>query len=134
MGVSEEELLAGIERFRRSGTLRRFGATVDYRKVGFGAGAMVVWLVPEQRVEEAAGVIASSPAVSHCYERETVPTWPYNLYAMLHAGTREQCERVAAELSRAIGIDDYRLLFSVREFKKGSPEYFGWHSGNDTEI
>jgi DNA-binding Lrp family transcriptional regulator len=85
---------------------------------------MVVWRVPEERVEEAARTIVASPLVSHCYEREMQPTWPYNLYAMLHARTIQQVEDVVADLTQAIGGEKCRLLFSTREFKKVSPEYF----------
>jgi len=128
LGVSEEEVLSTLQRFRRSGLLRRFGATVNQRKVGFRANAMAVWRVPEERVEEAAKEIACSPAVSHCYERESRPMWPYNLYAMVHAKTRQQCEKLAADISRTIRTNDNRLLFSVREFKKVSPVYFSSRS------
>jgi len=124
VGVSEEDLFSKIERFRCAGLLRRFGATVDQTKIGFAANAMAVWRVPEERVEEAATAIASFEALSHCYEREARPAWPYNLYAMLHAKTREQCEELAAQISRTIGVGEYRLLFTVRQFKKAGPEYF----------
>jgi DNA-binding Lrp family transcriptional regulator len=69
IGVPEEELLATLERLRGSGILRRFGATVDQRKVGFPANAMAVWHIPEERIDEAAEVIVSRRAVSHCYQR-----------------------------------------------------------------
>lgn len=124
MGISEEELLGAVERFRRSGLLRRFGATVDHRRIGFEASAMLVWQVPEEKVKEAARAIASYSAVTHCYQREPRPAWPFNLYAMLHGKTRAQCESVAGEMSRTIASEEYRLLFTVREFKKLSPEYF----------
>lgn len=90
---------------------------------------MVVWRVPEEKVENAAKKVVSYSAVSHCYERKTRPGWPYNLYAMLHGKTREQCERLAAEITRTIASEEYRLLFTVREFKKVSPEYFSAESG-----
>jgi DNA-binding Lrp family transcriptional regulator len=124
IGISEEELLVTVREFRRSGVVRRLGATVNQRKIGLAANAMVVWRVPEERVEEAARTIVASPLVSHCYEREMQPTWPYNLYAMLHARTIQQVEDVVADLTQAIGGEKCRLLFSTREFKKVSPEYF----------
>lgn len=124
IGVSEEELLGRVEQLRRSGVLRRFGAAVDPGKIGFAANAMVVCRVPEQKIEEAARAFASSPAVSHCYQREMRPGWPYNLYAVLHARTRQQCQKLAAEISRTAGSEECKLLFTVRQFKKVSPAYF----------
>jgi DNA-binding Lrp family transcriptional regulator len=124
LGVTEEELLGAIERFRREGMLRRFGAVVRPWELGFAANAMAVWRIEEERAEEAAKVIASYPAVSHCYLRESRQSWPYNLYAMIHGRTRDDCQRIAAKISRSIGSEENRLLFSVREFKKSSPVYF----------
>ena len=124
LGISEDELLQRIKQFRRSGVLRRFGAVVRHREMGFRANAMAVWVVADEKIDEAAQAIISSSAVSHCYQRQACPSWPFNLYAMVHGKTREECERVASDLSRTIGIQKPRLLFSVREFKKSSPTYF----------
>lgn len=124
VGISEKELFLRIEGLRRSGVLRRLGATVDQRKIGFGANAMAVWRIPEEKVEEAGKTIARLPVVSHCYEREGRPGWPYNLYAMLHAKTKTECKKAAEEICRLIGSGEYKVLFSLREFKKSSPAYF----------
>jgi hypothetical protein len=37
---------------------------------------------------------------------------------MIHAYSREECEKVAKQISIATGISDYSILFSEREFKK----------------
>jgi DNA-binding Lrp family transcriptional regulator len=123
LGIPEKELLNRIEEFRHGGVLRRFGASLNHRRIGFEANAMAVWRVPEQKVEEMAKKLAARREVTHCYERESRPGWPYNLYAMLHARTREQCEKIAAKISGAVGMDDYNLLFTIREFKKRGPAY-----------
>jgi len=124
LGIPEGELLSAIEQFRREGILRRFGAAVRHRELGFAANAMAVWRIEEESAEDAAKIIASYRAVSHCYLRKSHPSWPYNLYAMIHGRTRDECERIAADISRRIEIKEYRLLFSIREFKKSSPPYF----------
>jgi hypothetical protein len=43
---------------------------------------------------------------------------------MIHARTIEAAEIIAAEISNTIGIKDYRILFSSREFKKERIKYF----------
>ncbi|MDP2895282.1 MAG: Lrp/AsnC family transcriptional regulator [bacterium] len=123
-GLPEEELLATIKRFKESGILRRFGAVLRHHQAGFAANAMVVYQVREEEIARTAEAIVSSPAVSHCYQRETRPGWPYNLYAMVHGRTKQQCQEVAAGIARSIGNPNYRLLFSVREYKKTSPSFF----------
>ena len=62
--------------------------------------------------------------MSHCYQRPRAPGWEYNLFAMIHGATEEECQRVSRELAGRVGIEDYSLLFSTREFKKVSMKYF----------
>jgi len=37
---------------------------------------------------------------------------------MVHAYTRDECRKVAKQISNATGIEDYDILFSEKEFKK----------------
>jgi siroheme decarboxylase len=50
--------------------------------------------------------------------RTTAADWPYNLYTMVHSRSRDDCLRIAEQLSRQSGISDYTVLFSEREYKK----------------
>jgi hypothetical protein len=43
---------------------------------------------------------------------------------MIHARTFESAEKMASEMSSVVGIKDYRILFSSREFKKDRVKYF----------
>lgn len=124
VGMSEVEILDKIKKWKKEEKIRRFGAVVRHQKLGIRANAMGVWKADPERVEEAGKIMASFPQVSHCYQRATLPGWDYNLYTMIHGETREECERIAQEISTKTGIKEYRLLYSVREFKKASMEYF----------
>lgn len=124
VGISEEELLARVRRMKETGILRRFGATLRHQKVGYVANAMSAWVVPEDRLEEVGRILASCPQVTHCYERPPREDLPYNLYAMIHGRTPEDCRRVAGEVARRTGIQQYVLLFSSKENKKSSMRYF----------
>lgn len=79
---------------------------------------MCTWNVPDDRVEEVGALMAGFAEVTHCYERPRYPGWKYNLFTMIHAYSREECEKVASEISIATGIKDYSILFSEKEFKK----------------
>ncbi|KAF5411810.1 MAG: putative HTH-type transcriptional regulator [Candidatus Methanogasteraceae archaeon] len=118
LGVSEDEVTDRIESLIERGIIRRFGASIGHRTLGIVANAMCAWNVPDERTEEVGAVMAGFDEVSHCYERMRYPEWDYNLYTMIHARTREECEHVAHEISRATAISDYTILFSEREFKK----------------
>ncbi len=124
LGISEEEVIGRVQEFLRDGILRRFGATLRHCRVGYTANVMVVWRVPEDRVEEVGQQMAGAPEVSHCYERPARAGWPYNLYTMLHGKSRQECEAITARLARESGISEYSMLFSVRELKKSSMRYF----------
>jgi len=105
------------------GIIRRFGASVNHREVGFSANAMTCWAVPAEKMELMADKLAPLRQVSHCYERKTNPEWHYNLFAMIHGHTREQCQEIAERVSIETGLMDYVLLFSTREFKKTRVKY-----------
>ena len=113
-----------IRRLHRDDVIRRFGATLRHRNSGFKANAMAVWQVPEDRIEDVGRAIAAFREVTHCYHRKPHADWPYNLYTMIHAATEARCREVAQILSRSVGLEDYRLLFSHRELKENHHEVF----------
>lgn len=123
-GMGEEELLDHARRFLEDGEMRRFAAVLFHRRAGFTANGMVVWNVPAERVAAMGEVLASYPAVSHCYQRPSYPDWPYSLFTMVHARSREECECLVAEMAEATGIHDHATLYSLREFKKVRVRYF----------
>ncbi|MEJ5375336.1 MAG: AsnC family transcriptional regulator [bacterium] len=124
LGVSQEELLERIRRMKQTGVLRRFGATLRHQKVGYVANAMSAWVVPPERLEEVGKLLASYEQVTHCYERPPGPNLPYNLYAMIHGKDPQDCKRIAQEVAHLTGLNEYVLLFSNKENKKSSMQYF----------
>ncbi|MDY0087802.1 MAG: AsnC family transcriptional regulator [Coriobacteriia bacterium] len=122
--ITEEWVIERTTTWRDSGVIRRFGAAIKHHKTGYAANAMGVWSVPEDQVEEAGRIMASFKEVSHCYQRPPAPTWPANMYTMIHGHTRDECEDVARRIREATGLAEPRLLYSVREFKKTSMRYF----------
>ncbi|MBZ0253328.1 MAG: AsnC family transcriptional regulator [Candidatus Methylomirabilis sp.] len=124
VGLSEEEVIRRVRRAQDEGVIRRFGATLRHQKAGVSANGMAVYVVPPERVDELGPVMATFPEVSHCYQRPTFPGWPYTLFAMIHGPTEDMCREVARRIAEKTGIEDYRILFSTREFKKTSMEYF----------
>lgn len=124
VGMTEEELLRKIAAYLEAGLLRRIGAILRHHLAGYDANAMCGWKVPPERVEEVGRVMGSFPQASHVYQRPTYPDWPYNLFTMLHGRSDEELELTAREMSARTGICDYTLLYSTREFKKTSMNYF----------
>lgn len=124
LGITTKEMFAKAREYEESGLMRRFAAILRHRDAGFVANGMVVWSVPDGKVDEAGFRLAAFPQVSHCYRRPVYPDWKYNVFSMVHARTLAAAEKMAAEMSREIGVRDYRILFSSREFKKERVKYF----------
>lgn len=124
IGMTEEELLTRISAMREEKKIRKMGAVLRHREVGFTSNSLCVWNVPDERVDEVAKRMAEHPRVSHCYDRNRTDDWPYNLYTMIHGYSRAECEGIAAELAAATGIDERRMLYTRREWKKTSMRYF----------
>ena len=122
-GLAEDEVLARIGRLGETGVIRRLGARVAHLRAGIHGNVMVVWQVPPERVEEVGQALAREPAVSHCYEREPQPDFPYNVYSMIHAPSPEAARALAEKLSRVVEVSDFVMLPTVRELKKTSPKF-----------
>ncbi|RLG26944.1 Lrp/AsnC family transcriptional regulator [Methanosarcinales archaeon] len=118
LGIGEDEVIKRIEGLIESGVVRRFGASIGHRMIGIIANGMCTWNVPDERVQEVGAVMAGFPEVTHCYERSRCDDWQYNMYTMIHSYTKEECEGVVKQISKATGITDYAILFSEHEFKK----------------
>lgn len=121
--VTEDELFARARAFQDAGVMRRFAAVLRHKKAGFTANGMVCWRIPEDRLPEVGYQLASYPEVSHCIQRAIYPDWPYGVYCMVHAVSREKCEETARRMSSDIGIDDYVILYSTKEYKKERVKY-----------
>ncbi len=124
VGIEEDIFLKTLQSLVDRGIIRRFGATLKHQNSGFTANAMVAWQVDEDRIAEVGENMAAFPEVTHCYRRDPSEKWPYNLYTMIHARDEAGCHEIARKMSEATGETCYHLLFSRRELKKVSMQYF----------
>ncbi|MBW1975557.1 MAG: AsnC family transcriptional regulator [Deltaproteobacteria bacterium] len=118
LAMTEESLISTLTNWIQLGWIRRFAAVLNHRQAGFVANGMVVWLCPEDRIDEAGMKLAAHAEVSHCYFRPSHPEWPYNLYAMIHGRNFDECRKFAKKLAEKIEIPEHKVLFSTKEFKK----------------
>ena len=124
IGIAEEEFVERVKVLKEEGIIRRFGATLRHQEAGFSSNAMVAWIVPETRIQEVGKIMAGFREVTHCYQRPPQKDLKYNLYTMIHGEDREACHQIAERMSKRSGIKDYTLLFSEKEFKKTSMQYY----------
>jgi DNA-binding Lrp family transcriptional regulator len=126
LGLDEETVIATLERWIEAGIVRRIGAVVRHRRLGFDANAMVVWDAPDDEVAAAGARLAAEPAVTLCYRRaRALPDWPYNLYCMVHGRVRSRVLYEVKRLSVSLGLERYprAILFSRRCFAQRAARY-----------
>ena len=124
LGISTQKLYIKSKEYEKLGMIRRFAAILRHRDAGFKANGMIVWKVPEESIDDTGYKLASFPQVSHCYRRPTYPDWEFNLFSMIHARGIEAAKEIAKEMSEIINVNNYKILFSSREFKKERVKYF----------
>lgn len=118
LGISGEQVRERLQAMLNEGLIRRIGAVPNHYRLGFTANGMSVWDVADERVDELGEQIGKLPFVSHCYRRpRRLPVWPYNLFAMLHARSRDEVEaqsqQVAALLGDACRAHDILYLTAI---------------------
>ena len=119
-----EDVISIAKRLLEAEVVRRFGAVLRHQKAGFVANAMGVWQVDPEQGAEVGEIMARFKEVSHCYQRPTLPDWPYSLFTMIHGRTAGDCGEVMKKISLATGVKTYSMLFSTVELKKSSMQYF----------
>ena len=136
LGITEDELLAILHSFTERKLMRRFAAVMNHRTAGFKANAMGVWAVPEDDLEEIGPQMAGFAAVSHCYRRPTYDDWPYTVFTMVHGRSARDCEATIDAIASETGVDDYTLLWSIKEYKKVRLRYFNseWAAWNERNL
>jgi siroheme decarboxylase len=123
-GVSEDVVLDTLRGFKERKLMRRFAAVMNHRSAGFKANAMGVWAVPESELGAIGPQMAGFAAVSHCYRRPTYDDWPYSVFTMVHGRSARDCEATIEAIRDETGVDEYCLLWSVKEYKKVRLQYF----------
>lgn len=121
LGLTAEEVMARMQAMLESSVIRRIGVVPNHYALGYIANGMTVWDVADDKVDELGERIGQLPFVSHCYRRpRRLPHWPYNLFAMVHAKSREQAQADADQIAAVLG-DACRksdILYSSRMLKK----------------
>lgn len=129
LGRSEADMISRLVALSEARIVTRIGVIVRHRAIGWRSNAMVVWDLPDDRMEAAGNALARLPGVTLCYQRRIDPrAWPYGLFSMIHARSRTEALAVletATALPELAG-SPHRALFSSRCFKQtGALVYTG---------
>jgi DNA-binding Lrp family transcriptional regulator len=111
LGMTEVEVLHAAQNLFTQGVARRFGGVFDSRHLGY-ASTLCAVDVPAHDIERIAELLQPHPGVTHCYEREGIPSLWFTLTA--------QANKLEDELQRVENtLKPYLLLNlpAIRRFK-----------------
>jgi DNA-binding Lrp family transcriptional regulator len=127
LGVSEAELLNAAKSLKRSGILRKVGASLNHNRAGWISNSLCAFDMAafgESDAEKTASRVTSDlPWVSHCYLRrvfycDLMFPWRYNLYIMIHAKTDDELAERENILTCLLPDAGFISLRTVAEYKK----------------
>ena len=121
LGLEEADVMARMAALLDAGVIRRIALAPNHYALGMAANGMSVWDVADDRVDALGARVGALEHVSHCYRRpRALPDWPYNLFAMVHGASRDECAAKAAEIRGLLGAAcrGSDILYSTRILKK----------------
>ena len=121
LGITENQLLERLGQLLADGTIRRIGLVPNHYALGYSHNLMSVWDVDDARVEELGRAVGALSFVSHCYRRPRCrPSWPYNLFAMIHCKNEAHSEIELRRIEELLGdaCHGFCQLKSKRILKK----------------
>lgn len=125
LALSPELVMARMEQMCERGLIRRIGAVPNHYAIGYTANGMSVWDIDDAVIDAVGERVGALDFVTHCYRRPRhLPDWPYSLFAMVHAGSREAALERVEEIAALIDAEfpgacrGRDVLFSAGILKK----------------
>lgn len=135
IGTTEAQVLERLERLLDHDIIKRLGIVVRHHELGFRANAMVVWNIPDERIDDFGRCIGASGLVNLCYQRPRhLPEWPYNLFCMIHGKDRSAVLERLEQLREQCGLAAFahEVLFSKQRFKQTGARYIEAQAAPET--
>ena len=126
LNTSEDMVISRLQFLIDNGAIKRYGVVVRHKELGYTANGMVVWDIPDERVEELGKCIGKYECVTLSYRRpRRLPDWSYNLFTMVHGSSREEVTEKVEQITKECGLQDieHTILFSTRRFKQRGASY-----------
>lgn len=117
LGMAEEEVLQRIAKLKGEGIIRRFGASINSRGIGF-VSTLLAAQVPKEKFDAFVQTVNACPGVTHNYQRRHA----YNVWFTLISSSLAEKKRTIKDLIRKTGVDILELpakrIFKIRvDFK-----------------
>ncbi len=105
LGVDPDLLWRRVEAMRKSGVIRRLGASLDSMKLGFRSTLAAVRVRPEF-VDRAAQAIGRHPEVTHSYLRDH----EFNIWFTIIAPDDEKVDAILREIREELSLEPSDVL------------------------
>jgi len=99
IGMDEAEVLSRITNLREEGIIRRMGASINSRRIGF-VSTLLAARVPREKFDSFVEIVNSCPGVTHNYERRH----EYNVWFTLIARSEGEKKDIIRDLTVRTGI------------------------------
>jgi len=99
LGITEDELIARVDRLLDDGTLTRFGPLFDAGRLG-GAFTLAAMTVPPEAFERVAAIVNALPEVAHNYARDHA----LNMWFVVATSSPEGIDAAIARIEAATGL------------------------------
>ncbi len=103
--IASDELWERVQGLVEKGVIRRMGASLDSRKLGYSSTLAVI-SVPAERVDEAAEVVGGYPEVTHSYLRDD----EFNIWFTVIAVDNERIASILEEIRSALSLEPAAVL------------------------
>ena len=112
LGLSENEVIKRVLRFKESGIVRRIGGNFTPEKLGF-VSTLCAAKVPEDKIAIFAEAVNRYPGVTHNYRRENT----YNIWFTFIAPSMEEINANLKQIEDETGVSDILNLPATKVFK-----------------
>lgn len=111
LNISEKEVLLRIKELKDNGVIRRIGAVMESKQLGFHS-TLCALRVPENQIDKAALVINNEKGVTHNYVRDDY----YNLWFTLTVPSVESAAKIIKNLEEKLHTD-IKSMPAVKVYK-----------------
>ena len=111
-GISEEEVLARVQKMKNDGIIRRIGAVFDGAKLG-RVSTLCAARVPGDKIELFVKKVNANKNVTHNYRRDD----EYNIWFTVSAASAKELESFLDNVKEKTGVTDISDMRAARTFK-----------------
>jgi DNA-binding Lrp family transcriptional regulator len=111
-GITEEEVLARVQKMKDEGIIRRIGAVFEGAKLG-RVSTLCAARVPEDKIDNFVKRVNALKGVTHNYRRDHA----YNIWFTVSAATADELAAFLKNLKEKTGVTDILDMRAVKTFK-----------------